>query len=202
MCSIIGYKGKFDPDLVQKLFFNSRIRGLHAFGYSCLYQGQIQVKKFLKYEDFIKSITEDKPDNFIAHFRYSTSGDHKNEQNNQPLFKESISMVFNGVIDMASKEELEKKYNTHLDTENDGELALIHKDQSNEDLLQLIRHKTFAGLFLNKEGQIEVLRNRQRPCYKGSKEGNQIIASTKDILTRSGVTEEVEEIKPMELYEL
>ena len=85
MCSVIGFFGRYNKELLTKVFFNSRIRGLHAFGYAYYNEQDLQVKKFLDYDNFVASINEDKPNKFIAHFRYSTSGDYNNQENNQPL---------------------------------------------------------------------------------------------------------------------
>lgn len=195
MCSIIGFNSEiFDAELVSKICYNSRIRGLHSFGYSFFDGSKNIVKKFLKYENFTSSLLNDKPLKFIAHFRYSTSGDFENEINNQPILKDNISLVFNGVIDMSSKKSMELKYKVKLETENDGELALIKKIEGNENLENLIRGKTFAGAFLDKN-EICVVRNDNRPCYIGFIDNCKIVASTKDILKRSGVNQ-IQSVKP------
>ena len=197
MCSIIGFNSEiFDAELVSKICYNSRIRGLHSFGYSFFKGSNNIVKKFLRYEDFKSSLLNDKPLKFIAHFRYSTSGDFENEINNQPILKDNMSLVFNGVIDMSSKKSMEIKYGVELETENDGELALIKKIEGNESLEKLIRGKTFAGAFLD-ENEIYVVRNNNRPCYIGFVDNCKILASTKDILKRSGVNE-IQPVKPYE----
>mgnify|MGYP000618844717 CR=1 FL=1 len=49
--------------------------------------------------------------NIIYHNRYSTSGDYKNHENNQPIFNNELSLVFNGVLDMGTKKQIENKYN-------------------------------------------------------------------------------------------
>ena len=68
MCSVIGYKGKFQAELVKNLLRNSRIRGLHAFGYSFYLNKELTTRKFLDYKQFEQSICEEKPNLFIAHF--------------------------------------------------------------------------------------------------------------------------------------
>lgn len=187
MCSIIGWNGNFNENIVEKLCQASRIRGLHSFGYSYLENDQITTKKFLNYDQFLISLKQQAPEKFIAHFRYSTSGDYKNELNNQPITREGLSMVFNGVIDMRTKKEMEKAYSVDLQTDNDGELALIYKSRSEEEFKKMISNKSFAGIFLDPEGNIQVYRNINRPCHLGNIEGAQIVASTKDILNRAGI---------------
>lgn len=190
MCSIIAWEGSFNENIIEKLCKASRIRGLHSFGYSfATPEKNIITKKFLDYDQFFRYLKAEKPNKFIAHFRYSTSGDYKNESNNQPITKNGLSMVFNGVIDMGSKHTMEKSYNVDLQTDNDGELAVIYRLKSKDEFKEMIRNKSFAGAFLDTEGNIEVYRNINRPCHFGSIEGAKVLASTKDILNRAGITD-------------
>ena len=200
MCSIIGYNGKYDKNLVEKICFNSRIRGLHSFGYTYSDEDSIITLKYFDYEKFINSLHGNKPEKFIAHFRYSTSGNYKEQSNNQPIQIGAISMVFNGVLDMGTKQEMEKKYNCSMLTDNDGELAILEKQKGDKFLKQFINQKTFAGIFLESK-KIKAIRNENRPCYKGKYNNIKLLVSTKDILIRSGVTE-YEEIKPKVFVEL
>lgn len=200
MCSIIAYNGKYNKEIVEKICFNSRIRGLHSFGYSYIYKCSIITLKYLDYKKFVKSLNENKPEKFIAHFRYSTSGDYKEKINNQPIQIGDTSMVFNGVIDMGTKQEMEQKYNCSMITENDGELAILEKKKGNEFLKQFIQQKTFAGAFLDLK-KIQVIRNENRPCYVGLYNDAKIVASTKDILQRSGVIN-FKELTENKFYEL
>lgn len=200
MCSIIAYKGKYNKELVEKICFNSRIRGLHSFGYSYSDEDSIITLKYFDYDKFVNSLHGNKPEKFIAHFRYSTSGDYQNQDNNQPINIGAMSMVFNGVLDMGTKQEMEQKYNCSMITENDGELAILEKQKGDEFLKQFIRQKTFAGAFLDLK-KIQIIRNENRPCYLGTYEDVKIVASTKDILQRSGV-EEFEELTKNEFYKL
>jgi len=189
MCSIIGYKGEFDFELVKKICDNSRIRGLHSFGYSYTKNNEILTFKFNSYLKFIDSLKSNSPNIFIAHFRYSTSGDYKNHLNNQPITKQNKSLVFNGVIDMRCKKEIESCYKIKLQTDNDGELALIAKLESDIKFTELIKGKSFAGLFLDQNDNIDVFRNKKRPCWIGYVNQNKIVASTKDILNRTGLVD-------------
>ena len=200
MCSIIAYKGKYNKELVEKICFNSRIRGLHSFGYSYSDKDSIITLKYFDYDRFVNSLHGNKPEKFIAHFRYSTSGDYKEQANNQPIEIGTMSMVFNGVLDMGTKQEMEEKYNCSMITENDGELAILEKKKGDELLKQFIQQKTFAGAFLDLK-KIQVIRNENRPCYLGFYEDVKIIASTKDILLRSGVNE-FEELIANNFYKL
>lgn len=200
MCSIIAYKGEYDKNLVEKICFNSRIRGLHSFGYSYYDGDALIILKYFTYDDFVKSLHANKPNKFIAHFRYSTSGDYKQQSNNQPIQIEGISMVFNGVLDMGTKQEMEDKYACSMITENDGELAILKKLEGDDILKTFLQERTFAGAFLDKK-KIQVIRNENRPCYLGKYNDISIVASTKDILQRSCV-ENFQELEPNTFYEL
>ena len=193
MCSVIGFRGKYDEDLLNKIFLYSRIRGLHSFGYS-FYNPELTTKKFLSYESFLSSIHNDRPNLFIAHFRYSTSGDYLNENNNQPLQSEDISIAFNGVISQGTKEEMEERYDIKLPADNDGYI-LLKKYNDTEFLNSDI---TYASVGL-KNNKLFGLRNERRPLWFKEREDGVIISSTSDILTRSGIKEPTE-LKPLLLY--
>jgi len=120
MCGVIGY-WTYDPKpeadaAFKRLFSESAVRGLHAFG---LYQ---------RYSETIRAFHHDMVFDWklpaIAHARYSTSGDWKNHSNNQPLALSDFVLVFNGVISMGTRKEMEQAFHVELETENDGEIFL------------------------------------------------------------------------------
>jgi glutamine phosphoribosylpyrophosphate amidotransferase len=193
MCSIIGYKGKYDEELLDKIFQYSRIRGLHSFGYS-FYNPELTTKKFLDYNSFLSSIHNDRPNLFIAHFRYSTSGDYLDQNNNQPLQLKETSIAFNGVISQGTKEEMEETYNVELSGENDGYILL----QKYKDIEFLNSNITYSMVGLN-DKRLFALRNERRPLWYKDIEDGVIVSSTSDILLRSGIEEPIE-IKPIEEY--
>lgn len=193
MCSVIGYKGEYNEDLLNKVFKYSRIRGLHSFGYS-YYNPYLITKKFLDYSDFISSINEDRPNLFIAHFRYATSGDYLDLNNNQPLTSEGISIAFNGVIHQGTKEDMEKEYDLVIPHENDG--YVLMKKYRNRNFIE--SDITFALVGLE-DGKLLALRNERRPLWYDTNEQRTIICSTSDILKRSGVDNPTE-INPYNEY--
>jgi glutamine phosphoribosylpyrophosphate amidotransferase len=193
MCSIIGFRGKYDEELLDRIFQYSRIRGLHSFGYS-FYNPELTTKKFLDYTSFLSSIHNNRPNLFIAHFRYSTSGDYLNENNNQPLQLKETSIAFNGVISQGTKEEMEETYNVELSGENDGYILL----QKYKDIEFLNSNITYAMVGLN-DKRLFALRNERRPLWYKDIENGVIVSSTSDILLRSGIEEPIE-IKPIEEY--
>jgi len=185
VCAVIGATEGYDQHKVLMLFKNSRIRGLHAFGYAFVKDGKVKTRKYLEYEKFLNSFTRERPAEFIAHFRYSTSGDWKTLSNNQPLEAEGNALVFNGTLDMRTKTEMEAAYNIKLNTENDGELVLRAKDP-----WAFIKQdgRTFAGLLLGPNREITPMRNELRPLYSSYDEQEEVTyyASTNDIMKRSG----------------
>lgn len=180
MCSIIGFKGKFDPALVSRLLDESRLRGIHSFGYTCG-EGTF---KYHDYEIFKNSILRRAPDVFIAHFRYSTSGDYKDLDNCQPLDDGKLSIAFNGVISQEPKEVIEQKFGVKLRSDNDG-WVLSHFIGSKQRIG--IKTANYACVYLREGNTLGALRNRNRPLYMSSLHGNTVIASTDDILIRSGI---------------
>lgn len=203
MCSIIAVSGNWDEEIVKKIMQNSRIRGLHSFGYSFVEKNKIQNFKFIDYDQFLKSLIQKKPIKFIAHFRYSTSGDWKVIENNQPILLDDFCLAFNGVIDMSSKSEMEKKFEVQMETENDGEIAIIKYKQGKDSFLNFINEnkRTFAGVFLNKENEITAIKNNLRPLSISKDKKATYLASTSDILLRSGL-KSYEKLKPNKFYEI
>jgi glutamine phosphoribosylpyrophosphate amidotransferase len=187
MCAVLGVSGDWNEDTVINLLNWSRIRGLHAFGFSCVVQGIVITKRFLDFNQFKVELLEKRPKKFIAHFRYSTSGDWMSLENNQPITNGLNALVFNGVIDMGTKSEMEINWGCQLASENDGELALIKWELG--ELKELLKNKTrsFAGIFLTNENKMIAIRNPRRPLWVAECEGCYYLASTSDILSRSGL---------------
>jgi glutamine phosphoribosylpyrophosphate amidotransferase len=193
MCSVIGYQGKFNEQLIKKLMYNSRIRGLHAFGYTYVNDGQLTTYKFLDYNTFVDSIIQVKPELFIAHFRYSTSGDYKVVDNNQPLQQEQVSIAFNGVVSQKTKPEMEQDFNLKLIADNDG-YVLLNKYNDNDFLIK----KNISFALVGLEGnRLFALRNNNRPLHFYADSETIVVCSTKDILNRSGLLKTTE-IAPLQ----
>jgi asparagine synthetase B (glutamine-hydrolysing) len=170
MCAIIGYVGKVDRHLLSKIVEESRIRGLHNLGKYVL------------------------PNAGMYHWRYITSG-----ETNQPLVKHNKYLIFNGVIDMGTKEEMEKRYNCSLQTDNDGEL-LLELCEYVESVPKFIDNPkvTFAGIIIS-EGVLYAIRNQGRPLWIAEVDECVYIASTKDIFKRSGI-DHCSELEQLKLY--
>lgn len=186
MCAILGYKSaSFDCGLVERLLDGSRLRGVHAFGFSCpSTTGRPHTEKFIDYEQFKQSLLEKKPETFIAHFRYSTSGDWQVIDNNQPAQLGAVSIAFNGVLSQGSIPEMEKEFGVQITHENDA-YVLIQKYR--DEQFRKSANITYAMVGLEGSTLVAV-RNPMRPLWLYEAEQTTILASTNDIITRAGLS--------------
>lgn len=196
MCAIIGFvcpePNKQAIGTLKKLFIESRIRGKHAYGYAAIQDGEVVEQKSNALKPLLEGIKT--PTMMIGHCRYSTSGDYKDHKNNQPLRRGEEWLVFNGVIDMRTKPEMELAHQMSLNSENDGEIML-----QTEDRLAFLRSGiTFSGLVL-KSSRLAFFRNDDRPAYKATRYGATFIGSTADILRRCLL--DPLPLDPFEVYE-
>jgi glutamine phosphoribosylpyrophosphate amidotransferase len=190
MCAIVGFVGD-DYTALAAVFQESRVRGLHAFGYAYGNGKEIVVRKFETLHGLKFQLLKDRPKSLVGHCRYSTSGDWKDPRNNQPIVRFGRALVFNGVIDMGTKEEMERRHGVDLETENDGELALWALNKWS-DVRSITPKQSFAGLWTDASGVIHVARNERRPAWVGQVGETTIIASTADILERAGINHRAE----------
>ena len=199
MCGVVGYysnkPNEEDTEILQSLIFESKIRGIHSFGITykvddCLFKTN---KEFL-----VEQIRVPETNMLIGHNRYSTSGDWRTHRNNQPLEYKDNYLVFNGVIDMGTKKEIEKKFNIEMDSNNDGEIFL-----KNPDLILNGYDCSFAGIFIYKN-KIYCYRNKERPLYRHVYKESVFLASTSDIFKRCHITDvsPIKENTKIELKEL
>lgn len=209
MCGVIGYFSKSPSDdhvaLIERLFEASKIRGLHAFGATARAQdGKLMTFKTTALRE-IKQWLRGIPrfDLLIGHTRYSTSGDWRQPENNQPIVVAGSSLVFNGVISQASKKEYEKIFSKTYETGNDGEIFL-RKVIDGEDWAQFVREGkfSFAGAFLH-NGEAVAIRNKNRPLWSCETADANFLASTQDIFKRAGFSHQTPiEVKPGEVYQI
>lgn len=189
MCGVIGYSCD-DPrpshaDALRSLFYESRVRGMHAFGFSVWDGERVTTRRFLDLKDCLAAIPRGVT-RLVGHSRYSTSGDYQTVANNQPLQIGESALAFNGVISMAAKAEYERQYGRQYETENDGEIFL-DKFVRDDGWLQFVARGrfSFAGLML-RGGKLTALRNANRPLFRLSSDGATFFASTADIFRRAG----------------
>jgi asparagine synthetase B (glutamine-hydrolysing) len=188
MCGIVGYitkgRGAFDNLYFRKLIRESRIRGLHAFGYSYSNSEAILTSKF-QLSDAKTICMPIDAKALIFHNRYATSGDYTDERNNQPISLNGTSLVFNGVIDMGSKEDMEQRWGVSMETENDGELVLRLGEFDPKKMLKFVKkHGSFSGLVLQ-ERNLFAMSNGLRPLWHWKTGKSVFIASTRDIFLRA-----------------
>lgn len=192
MCGVIGYASDSPrpshPDALRSLFYESRVRGLHAFGFSLWDGERLVTQRFLDLKSCLAAIPLGVT-RLIGHCRYSTSGDHQNVANNQPLQIAEAALAFNGVISMATKGEYERQHGREYATENDGEIFL-DKFVRNDDWLEFVARGrfSFAGLTLHR-GRLTALRNKNRPLFRVDQGCATFFASTADIFQRAGFAE-------------
>jgi len=195
MCAIVGFISENPTqeaiDTLKRLFIESKIRGMHAYGFAA-----VEDKPVVEKSNTLKPLLDKihHPKALIGHCRYSTSGDYLDMKNNQPLSYNDEYLVFNGVIDMGTKAEMEKRHGIEMSCENDGEI-MLHKADRNAFLHEKI---SFAGLTLSKD-KITFLRNENRPAYMAKKFNSVFIASTADILKRCLLNPEP--LDPYKVYE-
>lgn len=215
VCGVIGYVSSNpthdQTDALMRVIRESKIRGLHAFGMSHVAYDD----KHVEYVEHVKFPTLDGLLGYmdgklfwdaIAHTRYSTSGDWKNMANNQPIVVDGWSLVFNGVISMKTKEEMEEEYNIKLTTYNDGEIFLRHV-MNGKDPIEFVRTMkgSFAGLWYTPQGWLYAIRNERRPMWWVRYDDSVFVASTRDIIARAlGHTyaNSAVECEPNRLYDL
>jgi len=203
MCGVVGFSCKYIKDfhyeILHKLIIQSKIRGLHSFGYSYVKNNILITEKHHN----IDNVELPRSSKIIYHNRYATSGDFADHTNNQPIANNNMSLVFNGVIDMRTKEEMEKHYNITMSTYNDGEI-IIHKCGTDKNKIeQYISDMTgsFAGLMLTASNKLYAIRNANRPLWFLTYKTATYYASTRDIFKRVDQRFEPIQLQENELYE-
>lgn len=207
MCGVIGFRSESvtteQITCLKRIFQESQIRGKHAVGFTINKPG-LPTFKFNDIQSLRKSLDAElipgQPCSLIGHTRYSTSGDFKEMKNNQPIMLGDIAVVFNGVISQASPDKWEK-FNEPYYTANDGEI-LVKKISANQDWAAWIANSpfSFAGLILE-NGKFNWIRNQNRPLWISSFKEYLLLASTRDIFFRAGVSE-ADEVQPGVRYSL
>lgn len=190
MCAVIGAVIKAESSFrtLRNVFIESKIRGKHATGLSYIKDGRIHTiiektsaESFIKNKSFKDYINDDGRLYLIGHIRYSTS----DLKYNQPINSDIISIAHNGVI---SQDDPSKwKYVT--DGKNDSELVLKSFEFKSHPLLDFPHSsQAVTALWLSKN-EVRGFRNGKRPLWISQNDGEFFFTSTKDIATRSGLTD-------------
>lgn len=208
MCGVIGFctdkVNNKQQEILYALMQESKVRGLHSFGIACYgeFVDYIATKKWFAFpskEEVFQLIVP----KLIWHNRYSTSGDWKSEDNNQPITVGDISVAVNGVLSMKKKSEYEKEYNVKCKTENDAEIFVQRLMQGESPIDFLYKLKgSFAGVFLYKGG-VFAMRNNTRPLHWFKKYGAVFVVPTVDVVDRALKEKlRVQNIQPFTLFNL
>lgn len=199
MCGVVAFFSPFPtPEhvgLLGNLFTESKVRGLHAFGYATSAEGGWNVRKQPTLKACWDDLSHEPPfRGLIGHTRYSTSGDWNKEENNQPICSGGTAMVLNGVISMKSKYDYSQEQGQEFNTENDAEIFAWLTDKKDRDPAimarwkqMLLGHQSIAAAWMNDDGHVYVVRNQRRPLWTTYHQGAIFVASTSDILKRSGL---------------
>ena len=141
MCGILGFyntsfeqsKSAWYKELVTKLFLLSESRGKEAAGIALADDHRIDVlraaqpaSKFVAspefnrfFDSFLGSCVSGAPISAIGHARLVTNGLQDNLQNNQPVTRDGVALVHNGIIlnEAALWEDMSKRPEAQLDSE-------------------------------------------------------------------------------------
>ena len=187
MCAVIGAIIK-DPRaedflMLQRVFLESKIRGLHATGIAYVKNNEIVIDKRPVPADafpfnFPSYVNEDGSLYLIGHCRYSTS----DLEFNQPIGRQDQAIVHNGVITQELPENWKEIYGYDCITKNDSELVL-----HSEDPLTEFPDMSMGVCELHVDKKLRVYRNGKRPLYLTSIPSGCIITSTADIARRAEV---------------
>lgn len=164
----------------------SLIRGVHAFGIAYEEDGGVVVKKSLCFDDIVANIPDPLPLRIMFHNRYATSGDASRMENNQPLYEAGCALIVNGIVDMGTKMEMERKWNVKMNTENDGELVLQDAIHGSPFKKLHLPQSALAGVFLSSK-DFYAIRNTRRPLWHIPTQQASWVVSTKDIARRAGL---------------
>jgi len=191
MCAVIGAILKEpraeDFLMLQRVFLESKIRGMHATGISYVKNGQIITDKRPVPADefpfnFESYINEDGNLYLVGHCRYSTS----DLEYNQPIANDNLSVVHNGVITQELPEKWKELYGYDCETKNDTELILHTAEDCISPLLRW-KDSSLAVCELHVDKVLRVYRNGKRPLYLTNISNGCIITSTSDVPKRAEV---------------
>ena len=191
MCGIIGYWAKepspVHSDIMKALAYQSKIRGLHAFGVSWIADdGGIKTSKWLTFpQQEWKGKVWVRRGRAIWHNRYSTSGDWRDLRNNQPIDIGTVAVASNSVITMTPPEEWKRLFGVECETANDTEIfaRIIAQGESPAEFVRNITG-SFAGVYLW-HGEVFGVRNERRPLHWIKAGGATWVISTVDIARRA-----------------
>jgi glutamine---fructose-6-phosphate transaminase (isomerizing) len=209
MCGIFGIvsgeRGVIEETskVVKKLFELSESRGKEASGFSFLNGKKIEVYKspfpasdYFSNKIFVNTLaTEAKKDKvtFIGHSRLVTNGYEHYNYNNQPIYKDGITVVHNGII--VNQSQLWDKYSSlKKETELDTELipAILGKFISEAGVEVALKNTfedivgmTSAAMLFNAYNNLLLATNNGSLYYVISKSGKTFIFGSEYFILQS-----------------
>jgi glutamine phosphoribosylpyrophosphate amidotransferase len=192
MCAVIGAVLQnvtlSDLDLLESVFIESSIRGLHATGISFIRDGKlhtvvepVSAEQFFRSKYLIQAMCNKNNDLFlIGHCRYSTS----DLEYNQPISSEEVSIVHNGVVTQELHDNWKNLYGYDTVTKNDSELLLRTIEKGKIPLIEW-QNASIASIELHKNKNMRFYRNGKRPLYMSMVDNGIIVTSTADVMQRA-----------------
>jgi asparagine synthetase B (glutamine-hydrolysing) len=193
MCGVIGFAcERFDAaneKTLRAVVSESMARGLHAFGISFIINGVALRSKVWPHAMDAEMLPywerfENKPLQFIAHCRYSTS----ELVDNQPIFDDRLALAHNGVISQDPPEQWKKMYPKYkCTTRNDSELLFRSRKRGHNPFI-VWPDASIAAVELSIEQGLRFYRNGKRPLFYAQTDDTLVVFSTQDIGVRAGLT--------------
>lgn len=200
MCGILGFsgKGQYNVDKLKLLFtYNTLTRGNDSIGLFSPLNGVY--KKAGKPVDLLPKI-DIKPDNyFIGHVRSGTVGIN-NDANAHPFIHHNLLGVMNGTTNnhwaLCDREGLKRQ---DFNVDSDIIFAIIQKQVSFKVLGEIIGGCAILAHDINNPEILYAFRNKERPLYRGSINGDMYISSIEESLKIIGC-DKVQEFKEDYVY--
>ena len=133
MCGIFGFFDTNNSDIFYDLGKYSETRGKEASGFMNISKNNQVIYKFpLPFSDkkvgisIKKDQSKNASNSYIGHTRLKTHGNEEQDENNQPVFSEDISIVHNGIV--VNYQKILKDFNLKLSSELDSEIIVLLLD--------------------------------------------------------------------------
>jgi glutamine phosphoribosylpyrophosphate amidotransferase len=197
MCGVIGLVNKnfsksFPTELLRSMANEAQIRGQHATGAAVIHDNGYIAHNILSVPASVFPVEEIaygyNTRAAIVHCRYSTS----DLSYNQPMiamdrdnFQAEIALIHNGVVSQADPSAWKETYGVDCYGRNDSEILLRLFERGDHPLH--VVPSSQACIAINAiEHEFCFWRNEQRPLYYAITDDYIAVASTRDILLRSG----------------
>ena len=133
MCGIFGFFDTNNSDIFYDLGKYSETRGKEASGFMNISKNNQVIYKFpLPFSDkkvgisIKKDQSKNASNSYIGHTRLKTHGNEEQDENNQPVFSDDISIVHNGIV--VNYQKILNDFNLKLSSELDSEIIVLLLD--------------------------------------------------------------------------